>query len=853
MLCVSANATHNRAGQIVYRHISGQTYEFTVTTFTYTLSPADRAQLDVSWGDNTVSTMQRSSEQILPDNYKKNVYIIQHTYPGAGVYTIVVEDPNRNLGVENIPNSVGVVFSVKTVFRIDPNLGINNAPDLLTYPIDKAALGRVFIHNPSAFDIDGDSLSYELTTCTRDRGVDIESYTLPAASDSLVVNPVSGDLIWASPMKVGIYNVAIKINEWRHGVKIGSISRDMQIEVVDSRNRPPVIAPIAPLCVEAGVAIDLEIHATDPDGDIINLTATGGALSIEQNRAVFAVTGAGAGYTNARLTWQTEYSHVRKQPYVVTLKAEDQNAEVKLVAFSNISITVLAPKVENVQALADKKDVLLNWSPTPCSHAAGYEIYRSTGENEVYPDSCTGGIPANAGYERIATVNGIGNVSFTDNNNGRGLSPGIRYCYRVLAYFADGARSFPSDESCTSLLAGTPPMILADVSSIEASGEIIVAWLRKPLDNLIAGKPGPFEYRLFYSENNGNWETTPIYSAANLNDTVYRHTVDTKNKHSHFYKVELWDVGLNEAAEEDTETASSLYPALQPSDKSVIISFERYTPWLNTEYTIYRCDEAGNNPDSIGFTNKESFTDSELTNGQTYCYRIRSRGYRLLEGIRYENENRSHVACVTPYDNVPPCTPELTGQSICPETRNVLEWTYDAFCMDDVVKYRIYHSPNAKQACVLTDSLMGSNVLTYSHTGTTVGCYYVTAVDGNNNESPPSNTVCMDECGIFDLPNVFTPNGDNINDLFKSYNPLGITQVDMKIFNRWGKLVFKTTDAAINWDGRDMDSKRFVPTGVYYYICDVYEERLSGSQIRTLTGMVHVYAGDDAKPYNQVN
>jgi gliding motility-associated-like protein len=111
----------------------------------------------------------------------------------------------------------------------------------------------------------------------------------------------------------------------------------------------------------------------------------------------------------------------------------------------------------------------------------------------------------------------------------------------------------------------------------------------------------------------------------------------------------------------------------------------------------------------------------------------------------------------------------------------------------------------------------------------------------------------MDECGTFDLPNVFTPNGDNINDLFKSYNPLGITKVDMKIFNRWGKLVFKTTDAAINWDGRDIDSKRFVPAGIYYYVCDVYEDRLTGLQIRTLTGFIHVYTGDDAKPYNPVN
>ncbi|MDR1667326.1 MAG: gliding motility-associated C-terminal domain-containing protein [Bacteroidales bacterium] len=852
-----AGATHNRAGQIIFKHISGYTYEFTVTTFTYTLSAADRPQLDVSWGDNTVSTMERSNIEYLPDNYKKNTYVIRHTYPGSGVYTIVVEDPNRNLGVENIPNSVSVVFSVKTIFRIDANLGSNNSPELLTYPIDKAALGQVFIHNPSAFDTDGDSLSYELTPCTRDRGVEIENYSLPAASDSLVVNPVTGDLIWASPTKVGIYNVAIHINEWRQGIKIGSIARDMQIEVVDSKNRPPVIVPVDPLCVEAGTHIELDIRTTDPDGDLIQLTATGGPFGFSPAPADFSITGSGNGYTNARFSWQTDVSHVRKQPYVITLKAEDQNTEVKLVSFAGIHITVLAPKIENLTATAGKKSILLNWTPTPCPHAAGYEIYRSIGSAAVNPDSCAGGIPAESGYERLSTVEGIGNISFTDDNNGRGLSPGILYCYRVVAYFADGAKSFPSDEACTVLLSGTPPMILTSVTSIDAAGEIVVAWLRKPLDNLITGKPGPFEYRLFYTEDSASWSTVPLYTTTNLNDTVFRHSVDTKNRHSHYYQVELWDTGLNEPVDENFETSSSLYPALTPSDRSVIITFERYSPWLNTEYTIYRCTKTGDDlclpTDSVGFTYRESYTDTGLVNGQEYCYRVRSRGYRLLENIRYNNENLSHVACTAPFDNVPPCAPDIVGTTNCSEIQNILEWTYLPDCMYDVDRYRIFHTPNRVQPYALIDSVAGSLQNTYIHRGISVGCYYVTAMDGNGNESPASNIVCMDECGAYSLPNVFSPNGDNINDLFKSFNPAGVERVDMKIYNRWGKLVFKTADADINWDGRDTDSKRFVPAGIYYYMCDVYEERLTGQQIKTITGFIHVYSGKNAQPYRPEN
>ena len=55
------SATHNRAGEITYVQISDLTYETTITTFTYTLSQAHRPQLNVSWGDNSISTADRES------------------------------------------------------------------------------------------------------------------------------------------------------------------------------------------------------------------------------------------------------------------------------------------------------------------------------------------------------------------------------------------------------------------------------------------------------------------------------------------------------------------------------------------------------------------------------------------------------------------------------------------------------------------------------------------------------------------------------------------------------------------------------------------------------------------------
>ena len=887
VICTAGHATHNRAGQLLYKHITGYTYEFTQTQFYYTKSQATdqriRDGLNISWGNNIIKFPCIDVER-LPDDYTKCIFQTKITFSGPHTYIITVEDPNRNEGVVNIPNSVGVVFCVQTILRITANTGINNAPDLLNHPIDKAAVGRRFVHNPSAYDSDGDSLSYELAICLRDRGIEIETYSFPNEIDAdkfpeipkeLYVDPITGDFVWDAPVKKGLYNVAMKINEWRYGRNIGSIVRDMQIEVVDTDNMPPEFPALRDTCVVAGEEISFSFKVTDPDNDRIKVTATGGPYEVPVNKAAPLDTVVSPGYTNVTFTWQTDYSHVRRQPYTVVFKAEDQNADVKLVSFANYNITVIAPKVENLTAKAQKKEIQLEWDRTVCEHASGYEIYRSIGNFPFDLQPCETGIPSGTGYERVTTLNGIDNIRYLDNNNDKGLSPGIEYCYRVVAIFSDGAKSLPSDESCASLLAGTPPMIRAHVETVDVSGEIHVAWLEKPVKEVIEtylvnnpDKTGPFEYRLFYSNKDiYQWPDDPLFTTNfGIEDTIYLHkNIDTKSgrlndngeiEFHHYYKVELWDAGSGIIVDEDFEVASTLYPILQPSDKSAILTFGRYTPWVNAAYDIYRIFENGN-MEWIMNTGNEKETIKSLKNGQEYCYRIESEGYRNIDGIEYRNTNWSHVACVTPIDNVPPCPPEIEGETIC-ETlpRNQLNWTYDHACMYDMEKFLIYFSYNGSDYEEIASVDRHENnpfALDYSFSDykTLIGFYYVTAVDSAGNESSKSNTFLSTPCSDYELPNVFTPNNDGFNDVFKSSYPHdGLERtVNMQIFNLWGKVVFKTNDPDINWDGRDIDSKRFVSSGVYYYIGELYEEWATGNRTIPLSGFVHVFHGDGPQQY----
>jgi len=851
LLTVSAaRGTHNRAGEITLTQIDDLTYEILIQTFTYSKSAADRDNLEVIWGDGSTSTAARFYKVSLPNFYFHNKYKTVHAFPGPGTYTIVVQDPNRNAGVLNIPNSVNVIFSVKTTIAINPGIGYNNTPVLLNPPIDKAAIGQVFVHNPAAFDPDGDSISYKLTVCTEENGEAIEQYSLPLASDSLYIDEISGDLIWDTPVDTGIYNIAIEIEEWRRSVKIGSIARDMQIDVYNTDNRPPVNMPLRDFCVEAGELIEYDIISTDPDSDRVAQFATGGPFLFDDSPATFDSMVTGRGFSVSRFSWLTECSHVRHQPYNVIVKAEDDNPELKLVDISNFSIKVIGPPPRNPATTPSSNAIIVDWEAPACQNIEGYELYRRTGSSGYVPDSCTNGLPEYTGYELIGYVPGRDSISFYDDNNGENLVQGTEYCYIIIAIYEGGTPGYPSPEVCDVLIPGTPAVLQTSVDSLGVSGEIFISWAKPlALDTL----PGPFEYILYRSDMDamGN-DLNQIHSftPSDMNDTTYLDSPLNTLIHPYSYKLELYnDAPGNRYLIGRQEVVSSTWLQVDGSDNANIIHVRKNTPWVNNAFIIYRQDPLTRKFDSIGYSTESTYVHGGLANGQEVCYRVKTIGGRTINQIDYAAVNFTHIGCGTPLDTVAPCPPNLFAESFCDSNYNFLTWTNpNNTCADDVVKYNIYYSPMMDQQPLLIDSTLSATDTTYFHIlpESLAGCYAVTAVDSFNNESNFSIVACVDNCIDYMLPNVFTPNGDGINDFFRPSNYSFVEKVDMKIFNRWGTLVYKTEDPDINWDGKRINTNHLVPPGVYYYVCDVYENRLTGLEIRNIVGFVYVFTEADA-------
>jgi gliding motility-associated-like protein len=93
------------------------------------------------------------------------------------------------------------------------------------------------------------------------------------------------------------------------------------------------------------------------------------------------------------------------------------------------------------------------------------------------------------------------------------------------------------------------------------------------------------------------------------------------------------------------------------------------------------------------------------------------------------------------------------------------------------------------------------------------------------------DSVLVRVLGEFNPPNAFSPNGDGFNDTWKMEGFKLFNTVSVKIFNRWGQLVFESSDPNAEWDGTNKKGKD-LPVGTYYYIIDYstdsYSKKISG-------------------------
>ena len=430
----------------------------------------------------------------------------------------------------------------------------------------------------------------------------------------------------------------------------------------------------------------------------------------------------------------------------------------------------------------------------------------------------------------------------------------------VVAYFADGGESYASNEDCAQIKFEIPIIKQNSIGETGLHGRDSVAW-RGPIELDTDIFPGPYQYKLYRAQGYENpdelvLETTIETDLDNLQTSFISQDLNTQDT-AHTYRVELYSGGEPAAK---SNKASSLFVTLTPNDNQMELTWPDEVPWLNYSYDIYRQDGGVGNFNLVGTSTQPEYLDTGLINNHTYCYYIVSTGsYQAVE----ENDvliNFSQKVCAQPYDRTPPCAPELSGNGDCVEFNVSLQWTNpneECEDTDDVTAYNIYYSPveGGEFSLLETISFSAQTELDLYFENSIAGCYAVTALDSlalwpdgemHQNESEMSNIICLDNCPIYEFPNIFTPNGDGRNDVFGPYSNRSIEAVEFKVFNRWGNIVFQTTDPKILWNGTNMETGEPVSDGVYFYTCKVFSIRLNGIDPVNLSGYVTVM-GDSPK------
>lgn len=870
-------ATHNRAGEITYKQIGPLTYEVTITTYTKADAPADRCQLTIYWGDNTNMTLKRTNGLaggedcphmgvMVDNNIKKNIYIGTHTYPANGTYVLYMLDPNRNEGVLNITNSVNEPFYIQSIIKIGTGLGNNSSPVLLNPPTDFGCVNTPYIHNVSAYDVDGDSLSYKMVNCRGDEGGEIETTYSPEFNLDKVIVDKNGTIYWDSPIFAGIYNVAIEISEHRkdpisgNWLTIGRILRDIQIDVTACTNKPPVITTQQSFCVIGGNQLEFLVTASDEDGDKITLATVGGPFETDP-AATFPTLIKKTSPVTGNFTWTPDCNLARRTPYLVTLNAKDfphdqhGNPIPGLSTQEIVEIKVLAPGVENLQAEEDPNfaNFVLLWDISPCNTAIGYNIYRKEHSGEINIPECQGGVPDNSGYNLIATLNDINLSTFTDNNNDEAFKTGVLYCYVVTTVLFDGSESIPSDYACTTLKKRLPVLTNVDIETTSHSvGEINIIW-SKPTEIDATQFPGPYAYKLLRADNIHSNNFSEIQQFNSINDTVYfDNNIDTY-ANGYNYKVNFYNnSGGNMTLIGNGYPASSPYLKVKSGNKKLLLSIDQEVPWRIDSIIYYKEIYQSNVFERIAKTNGEPFIVENLENGTEYCFKADIYSTYSVNGYIKPLLNRSQIGCGTPNINNLQCPPVLSDQRDCSIESYKLLWTNpNLTCDEDIVGYNIYYSTTEQGIFEFLTNTEGEYNTHFDVTGNNIapGCFYITGVDVLGNETSKSNTKCYVPCLEFILPNIFTPNDDGINDLYHPKREknglikidLDILSFDFEIYNRWGKIMYKTDNIEINWDGKNQSNGSACAEGVYYYVCTIIKNDSDDKKSSyTLNGYIHL-------------
>jgi gliding motility-associated-like protein len=292
-----AFASHAQSADITYQCLGGNQYKISLsfyrdcagvtapTTATINISSA-------SSGQNLTLTLNQitgTGIEVSPICTSMSTQCSGGAYPGveeykySGIVTLPLACPDwifsfslccRNAAISTIVNPGAENIYVEA-FLNNVNFPCNSSPVFSNPPIPFACIGQSYCFNNGSYDVDRDSLYYTLiaprtgpsTTVTYNSPYSASQplLSLPAVS----FNNLTGDMCM-SPTQIEVTVFAIVVEEWRTGIMVGRVMRDIQLRTISCTNNNPYVNGINntsaySLTACAGVPLSFSISTFDID------------------------------------------------------------------------------------------------------------------------------------------------------------------------------------------------------------------------------------------------------------------------------------------------------------------------------------------------------------------------------------------------------------------------------------------------------------------------------------------------------------------------------------------------------------------------------------------------------------
>lgn len=443
--------------------------------------------------------------------------------------------------------------------------------------------------------------------------------------------------------------------------------------------------------------------------------------------------------------------------------------------------------------------VILGWSNSLTPDVIGYKIYRSITGTGIF-DSI-GWVPNGTNQY----IDNLANPCF-DNQE---------YYYAIVS--TDGC----NNGSANIYHAVSPHNILLNVSDIDpCESKVQLDW--NSYENMPGGMGGYYIYR---QENNG----TPIaIDTVVTSVNTYTDSLEFINGNTYTYFVRAFSL-TGEGTSTSCLKIKTYHGPVKPdsiyiiqasviNDESVEVEYY-YSPADRVRTLLLERSDSPTGPfaavDTLAATGNTflpqqySFTDETANvHSQSYYYRL-----TMVDSCNRVSKYSTNIA----RSILLTCT--LSGNST-----NMLSWNDYSTWEEGVEQYEIYRLVNGSPDPVGPLTSIVAPPFEYSDNLNALqpsaqACYYIKAIENDGNPvasgaSSYSNTACALREPVLYMPNAFNPTG--LNNRFRPVQafvqPGSFT---MQIYNKWGQMIFETSDLGNGWDGYINGS--LAPMDVYMY------------------------------------